>query len=298
MFGKTFEESSGYPYPIGTGNLGYNCSGEFGDWIYGIKKIPAMTCEIYGNVQAYQQRTISSNGDKYIWWGVWGFFNPPDSMIEQVCLRTLGLLLHVSSINRYSSIRTYNAPRSLALNDGLNTLNLTWSCTGVQDIGMASCMFIPFEARSGSQILPISSVFSILSDKLAYGIQLTFVYSDQQLSATGADESEVAVLKWDSQRGHWSKLEPSFRDTNSDMITVGTDVTGNTPYYFTLAVLSYQGTNSNAILLIAFAGIAITLFFAAIIKNRGRDNGKVTQSQISEMLHETARFLEVHSLSC
>jgi hypothetical protein len=292
MLGETFEQSSGYPYFMGVRNLAYNCSGEFGDWMYGAEKIPTMTCEIYGNYQAYQTRSLSQNGSECIWWGVWDFFNPQPSMIEQVCLKTLRLLLHVSSINCFSSVRTYTGPGSVSLSDGSNTLNLTWSHTGVQDVAIASYAFLPFETRSGS-LLPIGNVFSMFSDQPVNGIQITLKYSDQELQAMGTVENDIGILEWDSQRNEWSWIEPTLRDATTNSITVETNAIGNTPYYFMLALHSVNSLpNATAIFLMVIVGITVGLVIATVFRYRGKEKVTPTDEKTpSQALHKTIEVL-------
>lgn len=275
MFGEVFSQQSDYPYSVGVGNIGYNCSGEFADWMYGAKGIPTMTCEIYGNYSAYQSRNISPSGDRYVWWGVWNYFNPPVSMIEQVCLRSLRMLLQVSSISGSSSFRiSSSSQQPIVFSDGLNSLNMTWGFSGTTDTAIASYAFLPFESWSGYQFTPISNVFSISSNRSAHGFSIVLKYSDDQLDPTNIRKSDLEVLMWNTQTQGWTKLEPSTKNDQADTITVElvADMTSDTPYYFMLASYSYNAPQMATILLLALAsGGAAAIVVVLVVSRKGRE---------------------------
>jgi hypothetical protein len=275
MLGGVLSQQSGYSYSVGVGNIGYNCSGEFADWMYGVKGIPTMTCEIYGNYSAYQYRNISPSGDTYVWWGVWSYFNPPVWMIEQVCLRSLKMLLQVSSVNLLSSFRTTSSSQQpIVFGDGLDSLNITWTFGGTTDTAIASYAFLPFESWSRYQFTPIGNVFSISSNRSAHGFSMVLKYSDYQLNSTNTRKSDLEVLTWDTQTHEWAKLEPSGKNDQSGTITVEltADMPSDTPYYFILASYSYNAPQMAAILFLAFASGAIaTIVIALVVSRKGRE---------------------------
>ncbi|WXG44977.1 MAG: M14 family zinc carboxypeptidase [Promethearchaeati archaeon SRVP18_Atabeyarchaeia-1] len=238
MFGEAFQQASGYYYSLGSGGIGYNCSGEFCDWMYGAKGIPAMTCEMYVNYSAYQYYNISPSGDRYICWGIWDYFNPSNLLIDPVCRRGLGMLEEVCAINTYSSIRATSASQlPIIFNDRFNQLNFTWNFGGPSDIAVGSYTLLPSWLRSAQKLSLVSNTFSLLSGQTLTNLTLSVRYTDQQLNSTNTDENSLNVFMWDSQGQLWARLQPLQRDTSNNTIVVqlAPTIAGNAVYYFMLA---------------------------------------------------------------
>jgi len=83
---EAYGEVAGYPLED-EGPLGYTCSGEWGDWMYGAEKVLALTVEVYGmhgDEAWFRENTEEINGT-YYFGRVWDYFNPPGGEIEEIC---------------------------------------------------------------------------------------------------------------------------------------------------------------------------------------------------------------------
>jgi hypothetical protein len=292
MFGEAFQQSGGLEY---TGNIGYNSSGEFSDWMYGAKGIPTMTCEIYGNSSAYGVTWSTSQGDRYVWYGVWDYFNPPNQLIEMVCSRTLWLLKEVCSISNYSSVRiTSDSGQPSVFKDGSNQLNLSWNFGVPSDIAVGSYTLLPSELYWGQQPAPMGD-FSLLSDHNLTDPKLSIRYNDQQLNLNSSYENSLTVFVWNWQDDKWLPLQPLERDTekNTIMVALAPTIISNVVYYFVLASYSSFGFPQQVIVLLAVA-IGITGGIAVIVWHRiGKGQKGPVPEQIAPLktLHEIREVL-------
>ena len=94
---EDMSEISGYPY-FQAGEL-YTCSGELGDWMYGVHQIFAFTIEVYGqyaNSTWMSEHTKEINGT-FFFYDVREYFNPPKNKINKVLERNMRIILHLSS---------------------------------------------------------------------------------------------------------------------------------------------------------------------------------------------------------
>ncbi len=94
---KSMSEVSGYPY-YQSGRL-YTCSGEWGDWMYGVHRIFAFTVEVYG--QGYNNTWWTEHAhlinDKAYFYDVWEYFNPPEDEMKTVLEKNLRITLFLAT---------------------------------------------------------------------------------------------------------------------------------------------------------------------------------------------------------
>ena len=91
---KTYGLVAGYPYERGE-IITYTCSGEWGDWMYGVVGALPLTIELYGmygNSAWWAAHTEKVNDTSYFK-DIWEFFNPPEDEIEAICARNYQALL-------------------------------------------------------------------------------------------------------------------------------------------------------------------------------------------------------------
>jgi len=94
---EDMSEISGYPY-FQASEL-YTCSGEWGDWMYGVHRIFAFVIEVYGqygNDTWILEHTKEIDGTFYFY-NIWEYFNPPENKIKNVLERNLQIALYLLS---------------------------------------------------------------------------------------------------------------------------------------------------------------------------------------------------------
>ena len=83
---KTYGLVAGYPYE-GWDIITYTCSGDWGDWMYGVVGALPLTIEVYGrhgDTAWWDAHEEEVNGT-YYFKDVWEYFNPPEKEIEDIC---------------------------------------------------------------------------------------------------------------------------------------------------------------------------------------------------------------------
>jgi len=94
---KNMSEVSGYPY-YQSGRL-YTCSGEWGDWMYGVHRIFAFTVEVYGqgHNNTWWTEHVHLINDRAYFYDVWEYFNPPEDEIKIVLEKNLRITLFLAT---------------------------------------------------------------------------------------------------------------------------------------------------------------------------------------------------------
>ena len=91
---RTYGLVAGYPYERWE-VITYTCSGEWGDWMYGVAGALPLTVEVYGMYgdEAWWSEHVEEVNGTYYFKGVWEYFNPPENRIGAICKKNYQALL-------------------------------------------------------------------------------------------------------------------------------------------------------------------------------------------------------------